>query len=168
MKQRLSQLRCWLVLFSLAASLQITPGYYDPAAQHWINRDPLGEVGIEALSTMQASLFGGGPNVFIFVSNGPTIWWDAFGLQDGQYDTGRCKARCHDWADALAAQGGFNAAKALQNCFEGCDRDPKYVPGSPLPPLPTLKPTLPKEPLWPIIKECAKAAWDWWHTKKTS
>jgi hypothetical protein len=66
------------------------------------------------------------------------------GNGDGDIDVDKCKELCHKWAEALAKQGGFNAAKALQNCFEGSDRDPKYVPGSPLPPLPTIKPTVPK------------------------
>jgi hypothetical protein len=43
MKPQIPQLQCWLTLLSLAASLQITLGYYAPAAQHWINRDPIEE-----------------------------------------------------------------------------------------------------------------------------
>ena len=45
MKPQTIQLQCWLVLLSLAASLQITLGYYDPAAQRWINRDPISDQG---------------------------------------------------------------------------------------------------------------------------
>jgi hypothetical protein len=66
MKQRISKLQCWLVLLSLAASLQITLGYYDPAAQRWINRDPLPAPGE--------------PNAFAFVANGPPTHFDSFGL----------------------------------------------------------------------------------------
>jgi uncharacterized protein RhaS with RHS repeats len=43
--KRIPQLRRCLPLLTLAASLQITLGYYDPAAQRWITRDPIGEGG---------------------------------------------------------------------------------------------------------------------------
>ena len=43
--KRMPHLRLLLAFLALAASLQITLGYYDPAAQRWINRDPIGEVG---------------------------------------------------------------------------------------------------------------------------
>jgi hypothetical protein len=69
MKSKTTQLRCWLVLFSLAASLQITLGYYDPAAQRWINRDPIGE--------------RGGVNLDGFGGNNPINHTDAFGLLVG-------------------------------------------------------------------------------------
>jgi len=49
MKPQTTQFRCWLALFSLAASLQVTLAYYDPAAQRWINRDPVGEAGTSAI-----------------------------------------------------------------------------------------------------------------------
>ena len=45
--KRIPQLRRCLPLVVLAASLQLTPGYYDPGIQRWINRDPLGEPGFE-------------------------------------------------------------------------------------------------------------------------
>jgi len=143
--------------------------FYDPNLQRWPNRDPLGEPGFEVLRGGDPDVFGDGPNLYGFVRNNPASHFDSFGLQDGQTDTDRCKQRCHEWIDALikSGGGGFNLTKALENCLEGCDRDPKHVPGSPIPPLPTprlVKP--PKQPLWPIIKECAKAAWDWWKDRK--
>jgi hypothetical protein len=55
MKPQIIQLRCWLVLFSLAASLQATLGYYDPAAQRWINRDPIYEPGFQSVSTRNSA-----------------------------------------------------------------------------------------------------------------
>ena len=42
---RMLSLRGLLPILALAASLQLTLGYYDPAAQRWINRDPIGENG---------------------------------------------------------------------------------------------------------------------------
>jgi hypothetical protein len=62
----MTHLRCWLVLLSLAASLQTTLGYYDPAAQRWITRDPIQE--------------SGGQNLNAFVANQPTGLLDGTGL----------------------------------------------------------------------------------------
>jgi hypothetical protein len=46
--KRIPPLRRLLPFLALVASLQITLGYYDPAAQRWINRDPIGETGFRA------------------------------------------------------------------------------------------------------------------------
>lgn len=135
----------------------------------WSNRDPLGETGFEVLRRGDPDMSGDGPNLYGFVRYNPVSHFDSFGLQDGQTETDRCKQRCHEWINALinSGGGGFNLTKALENCLEGCDRNPNYVPGSPIPPLPTPRPVKPpKQPLWPIIKECAKAAWDWWKDRK--
>jgi hypothetical protein len=70
MKPQITQFRCWLMLFSLAASLQIALGYYDPAAQRWINRDPIGEAG--------------GDNLYRAVGNAPSSRVDAYGQRDGE------------------------------------------------------------------------------------
>jgi hypothetical protein len=43
--------------------------FYDPSAQRWINRDPIGE--------------RGGANLHRFVSNQPADWIDRFGLLHG-------------------------------------------------------------------------------------
>jgi hypothetical protein len=72
MKPQIIQLRCWLMLFSLAASLQITLGYYDPAAQRWINRDPIGE--------------RGGIPLHVFVGNNPVKRHDPFGWMPPPHD----------------------------------------------------------------------------------
>ena len=67
MNSPIPQLRCRLMLFILAVSLQITLGYYDPAAQRWINRDPLEEQG--------------GINLYQFVGNSPLVGVDPTGRQ---------------------------------------------------------------------------------------
>jgi hypothetical protein len=64
--KRMLQLRRCLPLLALAASLQITLGYYDPAAQRWINLDPLLEAG---------SL-----NLYQFTDNQPIGRIDSHGL----------------------------------------------------------------------------------------
>ena len=91
MKASIVDLRCWLVLFSLAASLHVTLGYYDPAAQRWINRDPLGErasemVRNEAPSKPWGQLRASEPHnsdssAYEFVLNKPINNFDAIGLQ---------------------------------------------------------------------------------------
>ncbi len=60
-------LRRFLPFLALAASLQITLGYYDPAAQRWINRDPIGE--------------RGGNNLYAFLRNASMASIDAFGTE---------------------------------------------------------------------------------------
>ena len=81
MKQ-IRQLHRLLPFLALAASLQLTLGYYDPAAQRWINRDPIGEPGFEARVDRQSdreATF----NRHTFVGNHPVSQWDATGLAVG-------------------------------------------------------------------------------------
>jgi len=91
MKPQTTHLRCWLVLFSLAASLQITLGYYDPAAQRWLNRDPLGDARAtlmfqagpkllvwEFIRGMKIEQYEGA-NLFAFLANNPLTLVDPFG-----------------------------------------------------------------------------------------
>jgi hypothetical protein len=63
--KRIPNLRRLLPFLALAASLQITLGYYDPSNQRWINRDPLGEEG--------------GLNLYTFAQNDAMNWVDDFG-----------------------------------------------------------------------------------------
>lgn len=135
--------------------------------REWPNRDPVSENGFWTLTGQLFLNQDVAGNPYTFVSNEPLGRMDSLGLQDGQTCTDRCKERCHDWANALAAQGGFESRKALQNCYEGCDRNPNYIPGSPIPPLPTMRPRPPKEPWWPLIKSCAKLVWEWCKDRNT-
>ena len=69
-------LRRCLPFLILAASLQITLGYYDPAAQRWINRDPIGEAG--------------GEDLHAYARNSPVERHDAYGLLPASSEV--CKA----------------------------------------------------------------------------
>jgi hypothetical protein len=58
----------WCLTLSLALlALPAAWGYYDPAAQRWVNRDPIGEKG--------------GAHLYSFVQNGAVARTDPFGLQ---------------------------------------------------------------------------------------
>ena len=80
--EQIPQLLRLLPFLALAASLQLTLGYYDPAAQRWINRDPIGDpsflVRAEPPSDREA-----GFNHHTFVGNNPATQWDAAGLAAG-------------------------------------------------------------------------------------
>ena len=75
--KRIAQLRRLLPFLALAASLQLTLAYYDPAAQRWITRDPI--------------LESGGPNMFAASANNPVRRLDALGLATTETD---CKQVC--------------------------------------------------------------------------
>jgi len=67
-----------LILFfsTLTAS-----AYYDPAMQRWLNRDPLGETGFEALGTERwNSLPSDSANCYVFLRNNPVSFVDLSGL----------------------------------------------------------------------------------------
>ena len=82
--KRIPPLRRLLPFLALVASLQITLGYYDPAAQRWINRDPLGEKG--------------GKNLHGFVGNRPSSRLDFLGLRAEAPGgpAGHCQDPCGD------------------------------------------------------------------------
>jgi len=56
----------WLVLLVLLGSVTMANAYYDPSAQRWLNRDPIGE--------------RGGKNLFTFTANNPVGLFDPDGL----------------------------------------------------------------------------------------
>ena len=80
MKPRSVNLTRCLVLFCIAASPQITTSYYDPAAQHWINRDPITESGLRALVRSPAAGEDRAVHPVAFVLNNPVSRVDALGL----------------------------------------------------------------------------------------
>jgi hypothetical protein len=92
--QRMPQLRRCLPLLALAASLQLTLGYYDPAAQRWINRDPLPPAQFE--------------NLFAFVGNSPPGRFDGFGLVTDESLLYKCKPECVLVWDCSPRLGGVN------------------------------------------------------------
>jgi RHS repeat-associated protein len=54
--------------------------FYDSNLQRWPNRDPLGELGFEALRQGRANVLGDGPNLYAFVRNNGVSLVDPFGL----------------------------------------------------------------------------------------
>jgi len=82
--KRIPPLRRLLPLLALAASLQITLGYYDPAIQRWITRDPIGE--------------RAGANLHQVLGNHPVGRIDHLGLQVASPGgrAGHCQDPCGD------------------------------------------------------------------------
>jgi hypothetical protein len=64
----------WLGLAELAC------GFYDPSVQRWINRDPIGEPGFDAMQTGEWVPVVDSPNGYLFVNNSAVAEIDAFGL----------------------------------------------------------------------------------------
>lgn len=84
MKRMRWRLSVGCVLWALLAGGPVAWGYYDPAVQRWINRDPIAEPGFNAVAlrgpsrpTVQGSE---GANLFLFVRNAPVDYGDARGL----------------------------------------------------------------------------------------
>jgi hypothetical protein len=67
-------------MLALIFGTSTTYGFYDPAVQRWVNRDPLDELGFEVLRGGQAGLLGDGPNFYTFVQNDPIDRGDYLGL----------------------------------------------------------------------------------------
>lgn len=97
--------------------------FYEPSLQTWINRDPLGDGGglayVGALQGVETSLDTLGvhleelerPNLFAFVINAPTDYWDAFGLTKG----GKKNISCEDFTKKSCpkdVKAAMDAAKA--------------------------------------------------------
>jgi hypothetical protein len=96
MKQMPKLRRC-LPLLALLGSLQITLGYYDPAAQRWINRDPIGE--------------RGGANAYAVAANAPITLVDPQGLKPESCEK-ICKKAIED--PTISKVGGAGVI-----CYEG-------------------------------------------------
>jgi hypothetical protein len=120
----------------------------------------LGEAGFELIRDLAPDQVAYGVNSYEFVLNSPTIHYDAWGL-DYNNDLIKCYARC----DKFCASAG-NPQDCARNCYANCEDNPNKPP-SPIPPLPKTPIVNPEKPLWPIIKECAKLAWDWFKHKKS-
>ena len=71
----------------------------------WLNRDPLGEPGFEALRHGRANLLGDGPNRYLFVANNPINKWDYLGLDNRPSHRGYCVNRSNKDEWALVSQG---------------------------------------------------------------
>jgi RHS repeat-associated protein len=130
--------------------------FYDANLQRWPNKDPGVNPGFESLSARSSYEVEFSRNLFKFVSNDPISRLDPVGLTDGDVETEKCKERCFKWAEKVQKAGG-NGKKAYEDCDNGCDRDPKYIPGSPIPPLPLMPPKVPTG-FWGACKEICKTA----------
>ena len=64
------------LLFTSSAAF----GFYDPAAQRWVNRDLLGESGFEVIRKGLGSIPSNQGNCYLFVHNRPTVFIDPDGL----------------------------------------------------------------------------------------
>src|SRR6185369_17814880 len=56
--------------------------FYDPNAQRWINRDPLGENGFERIRRAAVEAPSVDPNLYCFVRNDALDFRDPYGLSD--------------------------------------------------------------------------------------
>ena len=72
-----------VTLLAYWVSLCNASAFYDPGAQRWLNRDPLGEPGFEMLVSGQANPLGDGPNFYAYIKNNSVNQIDVFGL-DGE------------------------------------------------------------------------------------
>src|SRR5207248_2214019 len=54
--------------------------FYDPNLQRWLNRDPLGENGFESIRHKKTSVWGTGPNPYVFLKNSAVFVLDSWGL----------------------------------------------------------------------------------------
>jgi len=134
--------------------------FYDPLSQRWLNRDPLWEPGFQTFAGTHFVSLDVAVNLLAYVANDPIGRFDPLGLTDRDNPTERCKDRCLKWGEQVTRSGG-NGPKAAADCDNACDRDPTYVPGTPIPPLPAMKPKLPTT-RWAAIKEVAKTAKECW------
>lgn len=71
--------RILLAVASLFVLAQTAQAHYDPNVGRWISRDPIGEEG--------------GLNLYGFVDNDPSDWWDDSGLSKGGSQSGQDRKR---------------------------------------------------------------------------
>ena len=86
--------------------------FYDPGAQRWLNRDPLGEDYITVLETTE------GPNLYAFVKNAPVNNVDAYG--QGIFGQLNCVRKMMQWRkNCMAIIPNCNCMKTDEG-FEKC------------------------------------------------
>jgi hypothetical protein len=85
MKIETKTMTWFLTLLALLTAPHLASAYYDPGVQRWINRDPINELGFEALPRGRgaAIMIGAShsPGLFTFVGNQPVRNLDIFGLE---------------------------------------------------------------------------------------
>jgi hypothetical protein len=78
MKRQIAILIGTLVLLTSVADLQ---AFYNPGTGRWLNRDPLGEAGFEAVRRVGVDVKGDCPNLYASVRNEPIGRYDYLGLK---------------------------------------------------------------------------------------
>jgi RHS repeat-associated protein len=107
----------WLVVMGIALTglLPSARAFYAPAAQRWLNRDPLGEPGFEMVQGELANVVGDGPNLYCFVGNSPLNEFDALGLErDCDAEHNQC------WSDCWNGTPPWPAEKGKQGHYAYC------------------------------------------------
>lgn len=83
---------------------------YEPVSQRWTSRDPLGELGFEAVAAYSRPLASDSPNPYQFVLNDPIRSVDAFGLARSK-NTGvkicNDPSGIHAWLEYPGGSAGF-------------------------------------------------------------
>jgi len=70
----------WLFLCVTLVGVFPAHAYYDPGAQRWLNRDPIGEEWFRVvLGTTEVGEVAEGPNLFAFVANDGVNYYDDYG-----------------------------------------------------------------------------------------
>lgn len=122
------------LLFTLL-SLQTTFAYYDPGVQRWLNRDPIGEYGFEALRHHRSSKSHqfiallrriGGNNLYAFVQNEPTGHSDPLGLVSLACESAieQAEAAQDLWMSEPSAESLAAFGAAIQKMIKACKPPP--------------------------------------------
>jgi RHS repeat-associated protein len=86
--------------------------FYDPYLQRWVNRDPLGELGFEALDRLRFDEIGNGSNLYSFLKNASINTTDPWGLTDDE--------SLSDWAKAI-----INLIKSIKKIYDNMPGNPQ-------------------------------------------
>ena len=129
--------------------------FYDPNLQRWPNRDPITEEGFEGLQDLSSikipvgafRVSGDGINLYEFVQNQPTLYYDSVGLELTGPGTPACAKALANYAIAYkiatnspTQRNIANAAEALQDAIKACTK--------PKPPAPPKQPVCPEPNPW--------------------
>lgn len=118
----------------LLSVVQIASAFYDPAPQRWVNRDPMGEPGVEPLLAKQdRKIQPQEASLYKFLANNPVSQMDALGLW---YDTITAYMRgCTTFPTAQSRCGCYCApvttgSSDSKDCIDGCMRCEKLATGA--------------------------------------
>ena len=90
----------WLWLALAVGVLTAAPvhAFYNPQTGHWLNRDPIGELGFEVFHKQNIPIIERkkGPSLYEFADNNPINMIDVLGLTGEDYPIKHYK-ECRDW-----------------------------------------------------------------------